>query len=379
MYKIEIENNVTHQKYTYDNVEDKNNGKKLFYNFNIDTSNLDDGEYTLSLYDGNKLITSELLKIGDFNNKSIQYSKGNNIYIDAKPEVDINKIDVANEGIKLAYSTFSKVPSYYDFSNVTDMSYMFANCNELKKVPLLDTSKVNNMSYMFYNCKTYTFKTIPQFDTGNVTDMSYMFTGCFGFQSIPLLNTSKVTNMSHMFRGCSFLFTIPQFDTGNVTDMSNMFGECSRINNIPLLNTSNVTNMNSMFRDCDNLTTIPQLDTSNVEKVGDMFGYSSNLQSIPLLDFGKVNYMNSFFGIYNIYTLTYLGGFKDLKISVTSEFLDKAPNLTVESLMNVINNIYDLTGNGLSGQSLKFGKTNLDKLTAEQIAVATAKGWTLKA
>ena len=329
MYKIEIENNVTHQKYTYDNVEDKNNGKKLFYNFNINTSNLDDGEYTLSLYDGSNLITSELLKIGDFNNKSIQYSKGNNIYIDAKPEIDINKIDVANEGIKLAYSTFSKVPSYYDFSNVTDMSYMFANCNKLSKVPLLDTS--------------------------------------------------KVTNMSHMFRGCSFLFTIPQFDTGNVTDMNSMFSQCSRITNIPLLDTSNVTVMNDMFSDCDDLTTIPQLDTSNVEKVGGMFGYSRNLQSIPLLDFGKVDYMRYFFGIYNIYTLTHLGGFKDLKISVTSEFLEKAPNLTTESLMNVINNVYDLTANGLANQKLIFGQTNLDKLTAEQIAVATAKGWTLTA
>lgn len=96
MYKIEIENNVTHQKYTYDNVEDKNNGKKLFYNFNIDTSNLDDGEYTLSLYDGNNLITSDLLKIGDFNNKGIQYSKGANVFIDAKPEIELSKLTVSS-------------------------------------------------------------------------------------------------------------------------------------------------------------------------------------------------------------------------------------------------------------------------------------------
>ena len=68
-----------------------------------------------------------------------------------------------------------------------------------------------------------------------------------------------------------------------------------------------------------------------------------------------------------------------MKVSVTSGFLNLCPNLTVDSLMNVINNVYDLTANGLSGQSLKFGQTNLDKLTPEQIAVATAKGWTLTA
>ena len=89
--------------------------------------------------------------------------------------------------------------------------------------------------------------------------------------------------------------------------------------------------------------------------------------------------METFFGWINIDTLTYLGGFKDLKISINSDFLDRCPNLTIESLMNVINNVYDLTANGLSGKSLKFGQTNLDKLTAEQIAVATAKGWTLTA
>ena len=324
MYKIEIENNVTHQKYTYDNVEDKNNGKKLFYNFSVDTSNLDDGEYTLSLYDGNSLINTELLKIGDFNNKTIQYSKGSNVYIDAKP----NKIDVAATGIKLSHSTFSEIPDIFDFSNVTDTSCMF------------------------YSCKNLT--------------------------TIPLLDTSNVTNMEHMFAYCSQLTTIPTLDTSNVTDMSNMFEDCDSLTTIPLLDTSNATDMNYMFGSCNKLQSIPQFDTAKVVNMDYMFVSCSSLQSIPQLDCGNVTSMNTFLGYSNINTLTDLGGFKDLKISI-SNFLDKAPNLTVESLMNVINNVYDLTANGLSGKSMKFGQTNLDKLTPEQIAVATAKGWTLTA
>ena len=82
--------------------------------------------------------------------------------------------------------------------------------------------------------------------------------------------------------------------------------------------------------------------------------------------------MSYFFGFSNIDTLADLGGFKNLSISITSYFLDRCPNLTVESLMNVINNLATV-----SGQTLKFGSTNLNKLTAEQIAVATNKGWTL--
>ena len=294
----------------------------MFYNFNLDTSNLDDGEYTLSLYDGNKLITSELLKIGDFNNKSIQYSKGSNVYIDAKP----NKIDVAATGIKLSHSTFSEIPDIFDFSNVTDTSCMF------------------------YSCKNLT--------------------------TIPLLDTSNVTNMEHMFAYCSQLTTIPTLDTSNVTDMSNMFEDCDSLTTIPLLDTSNATDMNYMFGSCNKLQSIPQFDTAKVVNMDYIFVSCSSLQSIPQLDCGNVTSMNAFLGYSNINTLTDLGGFKDLKISI-SEFLDKAPNLTVESLMNVINNVYDLTANGLSGKKLKFGQTNLDKLTPEQIAVATNKGWTL--
>ena len=58
--------------------------------------------------------------------------------------------------------------------------------------------------------------------------------------------------------------------------------------------------------------------------------------------------------------------------------LNKCPNLTVDSLMNVINNVYDFVGNGeTTTRTLQIGTTNLDKLTDEQKAVATNKGWSL--
>ena len=238
------------------------------------------------------------------------------------------KIDVKEYGIKLGHSTFTEIPNFYDFSNVTDMSYMFYECRSLQ---------------------------------------------------IHSLDTSKVTNMKDMFASCASLTTIPQLDTSNVTDISRMFYYCSKLQSIPLLDTSNATKFSEMFNYCTKLTTIPQLNTSNATNMMSMFGSCTSLKSIPLLDCGKVTGMATLFGYSNVNSLTDLGGFKNLKISITAYFLDKAPNLTVESLMNVINNVYDLTANGLSGQSLKFGSTNLNKLTDEQIAVATAKGWTLTA
>ena len=70
-----------------------------------------------------------------------------------------------------------------------------------------------------------------------------------------------------------------------------------------------------------------------------------------------------------------MGGFKNIKVDFD---IQKAPNLTVQSLMNVINNLYDFRANGESTtRTLTLGTTNLNKLTDEQKAVATNKGWNL--
>lgn len=164
---------------------------------------------------------------------------------------------------------------------------------------------------------------------------------------------------------------------GGIIDMSYMYYNCRKLTSISPLNSSNVLNMNWMCNGCESLTILPQFNTAKVSEMAYFLGNCFSLQSVPLLECGNVVNMNEFMGWYTLTTLTHLGGFKDLKVSITSGFLNNCPNLTVESLMNVINNVYDLTANGLSGQSLKFGSTNLNKLTAEQIAVATAKGWTL--
>ena len=50
-------------------------------------------------------------------------------------------------------------------------------------------------------------------------------------------------------------------------------------------------------------------------------------------------------------------------------------NFSAEVMVNVFNNLKDLTGQGSA--TLVFGSTNLSKLTAEQRAVATNKNWNL--
>ena len=310
--------------------------------------------------------------IGMYRDNNPHYSWQNSDYIVSEENKALYGVVNQNSISNNRNNPNFKYCPFFDTSNVTNMSSMFVNCNSLTSIPQLDTSNVTNMYQMFSGCISLT--SIPQLDTSNVTNMSTMFSGCRSLTSILRLDTSKVVDMRSMFYDCGSLTSIPQLDTSKVTNMENMFSGCSSLTSIPQLDTINVWCMSNMFYNCGSLTSIPQLDTSKVTNMGYMLYSCTSLTSIPQLDTSKVTNMSSFFGYSNINNLTDLGGFKNLSISVTSNFLDKCPNLTVDSLMNVINNLATV-----SGKSLKFGSTNLNKLTAEQIAVATAKGWTLTA
>ena len=302
----------------------------------------------------------------------------NNMFSDCDSLTTISQLDTSNvldmRGMFYRCDSLTTIP-LLDTSNVMNMKNLFYNCISLTSIPLLDTSNVMNMDNMFHIC--HSLSSVPQLDTSSVTSMKYMFGACISLTSIPLLDTSNVLDMTCMFSDCKSLTSVPQLDTGFVTNMNQMFSGCSSLTSIPQLDTSKVTDMGNMFGSCISLTSIPQLDTSKVTNMGNMFGYCYELTSIPLLDCSSVTVTTSPFGYSNLNNLTDIGGFKDLKVSWSSNFLDKVPNATVESLMNVINNLYDLTANGLSGKTLKFGTTNLNKLTTEQKAVATNKGWTL--
>lgn len=224
---------------------------------------------------------------------------------------------------------------------------------------------------------------IENFD-GEILSCASMFHYSDALKEAPNFGdkTKNCLNMYGMFAGCTSLTSIPQLDTSNVTDMQYMFNYCRSLTSIPQLDTGKVTDMGAMFASCNNLTTIPQLDTSNVINMSSMFNGCDNLTTIPHLDLGRVSSVSLIFGYSDIEALTDLGGFRDLgkQSSVTginSGFLERAPNLTHESLMNVINNIYDRKANGLSTLTINFGTTNLNKLTDEEKSIAINKGWNL--
>ena len=186
--------------------------------------------------------------------------------------------------------------------------------------------------------------------TGN--DYSYFI------KKVPNNILIKGTSCSYMFGNFKMLSEIPNLDTSKVTDMSGMFYYCSSLTTIPELNTSSVTDMQNMFYDCRSLTTIPELDASSVTNITYMFTANSKLTNMGGLKNLGMAYLTTQSANYYQYTLN----------------LSSSP-LTYDSLMNVINNLYDIKTKGCNVQSLVLGSTNLAKLTAEEVAIATNKGW----
>ena len=293
--------------------------------------------------------------------------------------------------------------SSFDTSKVTNMSNIFNDCSNLVNIDLsnFDTSNVTNMGYMFYGCKVLTNIDTSKFDTSNVTDMQYMFYECRALTELDLSNfdTSNVTKMNRMFSYCLKLTNIDtsKFDTSNVTDMTYMFSMCgAETLNLNHFDTSKVTSMQSMFTNSSKLKNIiiNNFNTSNVTNMSAMFSTLSKLEYIDLssFDMSKItNIYNMFGNCANIKTII---SFKNLGKGYTQKsnnYSDYILNvsyhksLTHESLVDVITNgLYDLNltynvanGGTLYTQKLQLGSTNMAKLTADEIAIATNKGWTV--
>lgn len=244
-------------------------------------------------------------------------------------------------------------------SSVTSLSNRFGRDTNLIYMPLVDTSKVTDFSNIFNEC--YSLVEVPLLDTSKVTDMQNAFGKCSSLKKIPLLDTSEVTYMGTAFANCYSLKTIPQLNTSSVTSMPETFSGCNNLREIPNLNISNVTNFARTFGGCTKLTTVPELNCEKVNNSNNTFSGCSSLTNLGgLLNIGQNYPLNSTANNYN------------LTIALVT-----SPNLTHDSLMNVINKVYDIATKGVATQKITIGSTNVGKLTAEEIAIATNKGWTV--
>lgn len=74
--------------------------------------------------------------------------------------------------------------------------------------------------------------------------------------------------------------------------------------------------------------------------------------------------------------VNYLTDIADTFRSITGETdTISAESFSKEVQAVIINNLYDIKSKGVKPQTLQLGDTNKAKLTVEEIAIATNKGW----
>lgn len=270
---------------------------------------------------------------------------------------------------------------YYKFPEGTNVGFNYT-------VTLLDTLKPDelcpgNLSYAFYYSSRAVIK-MP--DTSLVTNTSNTFTLNYSLLEVPYFDTSNVTDMNSMFYGCEKLTTVPHFNTSNVTNIERMLYNCKALTTVPHFDTSNVTNMSNMFEGCSTLKTIPPFNTSKVTNMNGMLSGCYTLESLPALDCGAI-YYNNYYPLQsygnNFDKLTDVGGFLNMKMSWDDTYgLVKCPNLSRESCINILNGLYDFTGNGVTpawNQGKLKVHANFLSAVGDQISIATNKGWVVTA
>ena len=150
-------------------------------------------------------------------------------------------------------------------NNITDMSYMFADCDNIISLYIISINKNFNkpeekngtvsminpsisLSSEYDPFNVYggggfseDDKSKPSIDLSSVSKSIDSnpdeLKDIFPFaNSLTILKTDNVINMSYMFSGCSSLISLPflsQLITSKVTNMSNMFRGCISIESFP--------------------------------------------------------------------------------------------------------------------------------------------------
>lgn len=237
---------------------------------------------------------------------------------------------------------------------------------------------------MFKNCKQLTtIQGLQNIVMNYCTSCHGMFYACNALQSIDCSNwnTSNVTDMSWTFNGCRQLKSIgnlSKWDVSNVVDMKLMFKECCSLDNIGNLNdwnTSNVTDMIGMFSYNWNVYD-DNGNAMNKEQYKEELGINNIPTTISIPPIPKdCDISNMFDRQKFIEDIVYCGKISQsftTKYGVAIQY--NMSSLTRESIVKIINAL-DPENPGM----LTLCEPNYEKLTDEDKAIATSKGWTIAA
>ena len=301
---------------------------------------------------------------------------------------------VTTSSITDADSMFSKskvtnIPFYInlDNNNSASLSYTFNECSNLESPPYI-TGKISRCDRMFFNCHRLNY--IPEdwatkIDWSNQSgySISNVFYGCYSLKKIPqnligsIVLSNTGTSSSHypydwQYTNCYVLEEIRNIpvsyrSSGNTSGLFyETFKNCHRLKSLT-------------FKTNDNGTPIVSKWKSQTINISEYVGYAS--------DRGYITNFNS--GLTTATQITDDASYQSLKNNPDSwTTLIQYSRYNHDSAVETINSLPDTSAylatdggtntikfTGASGSATDGGAINT--LTEAEIAVATAKGWTV--
>ncbi|SEL36640.1 surface protein [Butyrivibrio sp. ob235] len=186
-----------------------------------------------------------------------------------------------------------------DTSEMTDMSYMFESCYNIKNLDLsmFDTRNVTTMEYMFSDCMALESVDLTSFDTSKVTLIRRMFSRCYHLESLDLSNLNfqsikrNDSNNNTMFDEMQWLATLKtpinvpadsriSLPTGTNYCYSYVDESGEKITYLPYGDASSVSKVITLKNESVLPGYIYHVDSTN--KKIDLFGYNGNAQTITI-------------------------------------------------------------------------------------------------
>ena len=341
---------------------------------------------------------------------------------------------------QLANAFLSKFPDKISTKDIYNGSYMFYNNRTIERVPfeLNFQSNSNSLNYMFNGCVNLEY--IPNFDAKHISyaSMSYLFNNCYDLIQPPYIYNAYPDNINNLFYNSYKIRYIPddyfstwnnaRITTYNYAHQDGVFNYCYSLRKVPtsffqLISDSKATTASytpyyNMFQYCYALDEIVNLPVVTATYTSNAFAsaftscarlkkltFQTNEDGTPKTAKWKSQTIkptnDSGYAYEPSYILNYNSGITEDKLvtdDASYQALKNDPDWWTtnpdysrynhDSAVELINSLPDTsaylaTAGGTNtiafygNDGIKTDGGAINTLTEEEIAVATAKGWTI--
>ena len=313
--------------------------------------------------DGFHAISSSSVASNTVFSERLPIDEGNYIVYKVSPETDVDHlayIDMVKptqitdahdiiHSLQRCVERWGRAPYMLRFGS--GYGYKSWACKFLEAESIIDCVSITNLSNCWQNCHVLQSLDLSGWDVSNVTSMASCWQNCYALQSLDLSgwDVSNVTNLANCWQNCYVLrsLDLSGWDVSNVKGMGSCWSGCYTLQSLDLSgwDVSNVTSMAYCWQNC------------------------YVLQSLNLSGWDVLNVTNLANCWQNCYSLQ--------QISMAAIYLSFSLNTSALLQASSLAAIIDALAAVTTAQTLTLHAAAKARLTDEQIALATEKGWTI--